>query len=309
MKILFVVIFIFINFICNAISDDFFIKVKVNNSIITNHDIENEKKYLKIFNPKLKELEKMKLYNLAKSSLIKERIKKDEVIKFFDDIDNDLKLEKLVLKQMLSKYKIQSKNDLILKLKLENLDYDEFILKLKTDTLWNQIVFNRFKNSLNINKEYLKKDLEKKLNNKKKKFEYLLSEILIENKGSKDTKKTIKEIKNNIQNFGFQNTANIYSISSTAIYGGEIGWVKETQLSTKILKELKNLNLNEVSKPIDLGNNFLLLKINEKKEIKENINIDKLLEEYIEFEKNRQLNQYSLLYYKRIKQNSQIYEN
>ena len=58
--------------------------VKVQNEIITNVDIENEKKYLLFLNPKLKQLDRIKFNDIAKNSLITEIIKKKELENFYD---------------------------------------------------------------------------------------------------------------------------------------------------------------------------------------------------------------------------------
>ena len=81
-----VIIFLILTltFVQFSYGDSIEIKVKINNEIITNLDIENEKKYLLYLNPKLIELEKSKIEDLARNSLIAEIIKKIELEKFFD---------------------------------------------------------------------------------------------------------------------------------------------------------------------------------------------------------------------------------
>ena len=135
-----------------------------------------------------------------------------------------------------------------------------------------------------------------------------ISEILIEIDENEKFEIKLKEIKNYINSNNFKSAATKYSISNSASVGGNIGWVKETVLSNKIVNKLDKLNIDGITKPIKYPNGFLILMINDKKEIKQRFNLDKELEESIIFEKNKQLNQYSLLYYKKLKQNTIINE-
>ena len=68
--------FLFINFLNNNLYANIIIKVKVNDEIITNIDIEKEAEYLKILNPNLNQLNDDKVIELAKISLVNEIIKK-----------------------------------------------------------------------------------------------------------------------------------------------------------------------------------------------------------------------------------------
>ena len=65
---------------------------------------------------------------------------------------------------------------------------------------------------------------------------------------------------------------------------------------------------NDVSKYIKYPNGYLILKINDKKEMEQVINVERELNEMSNYEKNRQLNQFSLLFYKKLKQNININE-
>ena len=112
-----------------------------------------------------------------------------------------------------------------------------------------------------------------------------------------------------IEKFGFKIAANKYSKSDTSIYGGEIGWIKSSSLSEKIRKKISFINIGEITDVIHTPNGYLILKLNDKKEITEKFNLEKELEIQVQFEQNRQLNQYSLNYYKKLKQNANIYES
>ena len=68
------------------------------------------------------------------------------------------------------------------------------------------------------------------------------------------------------------------------------------------------MNIGDVTEPLKYPNGYLLLKINDKKEMKQIIDFEKELKELVKFERNKQLNQFSLLYYKKLKQNTKINE-
>ena len=124
----------------------------------------------------------------------------------------------------------------------------------------------------------------------------------------KESELKYQEIVNSINEIGFINTASVYSVSDTSKYGGDIGWVNERQLTKNINEGIKKLNIGEVSKAIVVPGGVLVLKINDKK--KEDLNIDKddMLKKQIAFEKNKQFNQFSLIYYNKIKFNAKVDE-
>ncbi len=290
----------------NIYSQEIQIKYKINNEIITNIDIENEKKYILFINPSIKKLSDEDLSILAKNSLIREKIKNRELKKIIKIKDKYKFLDKLEV-DLYKKNNLSNKNQFIKLLNSHNLRYDQVINKLKFEGLWNQLIYSKYKDSVKIDKTYLKKKLKKQILNNKK-YEYHLSEILFDISQNESLESKFIKIKKSVNKIGFQNTANKYSISNTASKGGNIGWVKETLLSNEILKILYKLNIGYFSNPIPYPNGYLILKINDKKEIKQNINIESELNDLIKFETNKQLNQFSLLYYKRLKKNSVIDE-
>ena len=282
------------------------IKYKIGNEIITNVDILNEQKLLLFLRPDLKKLNSTEIKELSKNSLIKEIIKKKELRKYFD-------LEKkynFIDELRINLYNFKNiKNDKQFEelIKNENIEEKNLIDKLKIEALWNELIYNKFYNLVKIDRDYLKKQLEKKISSDLK-FSYNLSEILFELNQNETKDKKFKLIKNNINKNGFEYSASKFSISNSSSNGGSIGWVKETLLSKEIINVIKNISVGDFSKPIEYPNGYLILKVNEKKIIKEKIDIAKELEEFIKFEKNKQLNQFSLLFFRKIKQNQSIYE-
>ena len=304
-KILFV-LFLLI-FTSYKLEAKIYIKYKIGDQIITNFDIENEIKNLIFFRPNLEKLSKDELDKIAKNTLIREIIKNTEIRKAFNNI-NSIDLEKKVKQRLFAYKKVKNEDELIQILKKDNINYKEIVEKVKYETLWNELIFQKFNKSVKIDKDYLSKKLKAKIY-KNRKFEYNLSEILFEVDNNENLSKKNDEILNSIKKYGFKASASKYSISSSASVGGNIGWVKETVLSDKIVNKLDKLNIDGITKPIKYPNGFLILMINDKKEIKKEIKFDEELNEFIKFEKNKQLNQFSQLYYKRLKQNTIINAN
>ena len=119
----------------------------------------------------------------------------------------------------------------------------------------------------------------------------------------------INEIKLSINDIGFNNTANIYSISNTSKLGGKVGWVSENSLSQDILTKLKAIDVGEYTDVIQLQNNFLILKIEDIRINQNNLDKQKEFEKIVEIETNKQLNQFSKIYYNKIKKNYSLNEN
>ena len=304
-KILFVLFLL--TFASYKLDAKIYIKYKIGDQIITNFDIENEINNLIFFRPSLERLSKDELNKIAKNTLIREIIKNTEIRKAFNNI-NSIDLEKKVKQRLFAYKKVKNEDELIQILRKDNINYKEIVEKVKYETLWNELIFQKFNKSVKIDKDYLSKQLKAKIY-KNRKFEYNLSEILFEVDNNENVIKKNDEILNSIKKYGFKASASKYSISSSASVGGNIGWVKETVLSDKIVNKLDKLNIDGITKPIKYPNGFLILIINEKKEIKKEINFDEELNEFIKFEKNKQLNQFSQLYYKRLKQNTIINAN
>ncbi len=303
----FLIVIFFLNLNNLVLGDLIEIKVKIQNKIITNLDIENEKRYLFFLNPKLQELEKVRIQNIAIESLITDIIKKKELEKYFD-FSKNRKLIDIVEKNLYLKKNIKSKENFLLLLESLNLDYDTIREKFYIEALWNRLVYEKYATNVVINKNELKKKIQIQINQDKKKFSYNLSEIFFEDGLNESLDKKIFKINESIKNIGFENTANIYSSANTAKKGGLVGWINELQMSNKILREISRLNINQVSKPIKLQNGYILIKLNDKKEIKQKINLDEELKKLINNETNRQLNNFSTIFYKKLKKNIEINE-
>ena len=150
------------------------------------------------------------------------------------------------------------------------------------------------------------KKIQKQKNKTKK--EYLLSEIVFEKNKNEDINQIIKNILSSIEKIGFSNTANIYSISESSKLGGKIGWIDEKNLSEKIIVELNRLEEQQHSQVMKIGNNFLILKIEEIKFNRIKIDQKEELNRMIVYETNKQLNQFSRIFFNKSKINYTINE-
>ena len=284
--------------------------IKINEHIITNVDIKNEYNYLLALNNNLASLTKSEGYKIAKDSLVREIIKSDEIEKYVDLKNfNDENLMKNVLNNLTFALKLNSILELENYLNTYNISIENVKNKMATEVLWNQLIFSKYKNKLNIDEKKLNNQIENsgflEQNNE---IQYELSEILYEVKNKDEFNDLTNLIINDIQTIGFKNTANKFSISETSKLGGYLGTLNETQLSKEIRQLLSTINIGDFTKPIKVGNNFLILYINDKKLIKRNIDKEVLLNNLIEAERQKQLNNFSQIYYNKIKINNLINE-
>ena len=299
------ILFIFLFFTSQSYSENAFIKVYVDNDIITNIDIKKEADYLSLLNPRLFELDENSKYEIAKKSLINEIIKKKEITKFID-LNKKNPLEEEMLKNLFTKLNMSQQDFEKVLLEKKSYTIKEIKEKLKIEIFWNDLIYLKFQNQIRIDKEKLQKKIER-LSDKEIK-EYSLSEIVFEKKKDQKLESIIKKINSSISDIGFENTANIYSISDSAKFGGSIGSIKESNLSKKIINKIENLKEGQHSKVIQINNNFLILKIDKIELIKLEINKNEELEKMIKFETNRQLNQFAKIYFSKSKINYIINE-
>ena len=299
-----ILFFFFINISTNLVSANIEIKYKINNDIITNTDIDNEKNYLLFIRPSLKSLPNKEIIKISENSLIREIIKKNELNEVFDINEADKYINK-VKKNLYRFTNVNNENDLKKLLKSNNIEYENVIEKMKYESLWNELIFRKFNSSVKLNKNKLRSDLELKIKNNKK-YEYNLSELLFELNKTEKVYKTYEDIIDYVKLNNFKSAAFKYSIANSSKSGGEIGWIKETLLSKDLNNKLKKLKKNEITEPIKYPNGYLILKINDKREMKQVVNFDEEFKDLVNFEKNKQLNQFSILFYKKLKQNSKI---
>ena len=281
------------------------ILVKIEDQIITSLDVSNEYKYLVALNPNIKNSKKNDIYKIAKRSVIQEKIKKIEIKKNFNNPKIPQKFIEQILQNVYSKIGFANLEDFKKYLISNNIDFENVKNKLEIEALWNELIFIKFSSKIKIDR----KELEQKIKNNSKFLKsYLFSEISFEVSNLKELDNKSKEIDKVINDKGFEVAALEYSISPTSNLGGKLDWINENSLNKSVRSAIKNLKINEHTKPINVPSGFLILKIDDIKSTKIEIDIESELEKLENYEKNNQLNQYSKIYFSKIKKDLEISE-
>ncbi len=275
-----------------------FIKAKVNNQIITNIDVKNERNYLLALNPNLRNLSEENINKYAVDSLINEKIKKMEIERRYEITVNKNVIKKII-SDLYSKIGISDIDTFKEHLNNYNINLDLVKDKISIEVAWNDYIVNRFNNLILVDEVKIRKKINQ-LSKKNSVENILLSEIIFTIKDNEDLEKKYFLIKDSINNIGFEETAKIYSVSESKNNGGKIGWVYKSQLSSKISDQIDKIKVGEFTSPITTPGGFIILKINDKKDQLLEINEDEQFTKAVNFEKNRQLTKYSTLHYKRI---------
>jgi peptidyl-prolyl cis-trans isomerase SurA len=288
-------------------AESVFISYRINQEIITNLDIEKEKRYLRALNDQLANLDEQTISELAKVSHIKEVVKKIELLKYFD-LDQKNPLLKKVLKDFYNKLGLNSEDEFKIFLDQHDLTIDYIVKKMEIESTWNQLIFDTYRNQIVMqDKEILLKKI-RGANLKKNNKKYLLSEILFELETGEKLDKKIDKINKSIDEIGFKNTANTYSISDSNKFGGALGWIDEKNLNNQLIKILGKLEIGNHSQPIQIPRGLLILKIENIKSEKVLINETEELKKMLQFGKNKQLERFSKIHYNKVKINTDINE-
>ena len=300
---LIIIFLLSISFFNNTLAKENKILVKVNNEIITSVDILNEIKFLSYVNKEFINIEKNQQIQIAKNSLIKDKIKSIEILKFKENYNlEDENFEKII-KNYFGNQNIENLEDLKI---FFNNDLDiEFIReKVSIDTFWKGLIYEKFHKNVKINELEIKKNILEK----EKQREYLLSEIVFTLNKDEKLNQKLEKITNIIKKRNFTEAAFNFSISDTSGNGGELGWIKESVLNKKIKNELKNINKGEFTKPITIPGGFLILYKKDSREIKNSLDIKNEIKSIINRKTNDQLNRLSNIYLKKLRKNIQINE-
>ena len=283
------------------------ILLKIDNDIITTFDIYEEIKFLKLFNPQLNNLSENEIFEISKNSILKDRIKRIEILKFVKEIKVDDRFLVRLIKNRYSEIGLNSLDSFENYLSKNKLDVDKVKEKISTELIWNDIIFQKFNSKVSVNREEIKKSI---LENPQKKTQekLLLSEITFNVDKKVDFEKKSKKIFEDIEKTGFKNAALIHSESRTASNGGLIGWVKFDNINNSIKTEISNLNIGQYSKPVRTSSGFIIVKIEDKKVDKIDINLNREIEEMIKFKTNEQLDQFSNIYFNKIRKDLTIHE-
>ena len=303
-KIIFLFFFFLIFFANKAFTKENKIILKLNNEIITTVDILNEIKFLSIMNKEFKNIEKNKKIEIAKNSLIKQKIKFIEISKFKENIYLEDNILEEIIKNYFSNIKIDSIKNFEIFFEKENLNIEFVKEKIFINTFWNQLIYKKFSKNVKINKS----EIEKNIKNKKKQREYLLSEIVFTIDNNENLEKKLELINKVINEKNFSEAALNFSISDTANNGGKLGWIKEEILNNKIKNEIKITEIGKFTKPIVIPGGFLILNIENIRENEKNIDVEKEIKNIVEEKTNDQLNRFSNIYINKLKKNIQFNE-
>ena len=305
----FFLLIIFFNFFFNwpVYSIESYVILKVNNNVITNIDIDNEYRYLIALSPDLQNVNKETVMKLAKDSIIREKIKEDELMKYYDlNVKNKFIDE--IISNFYKKMGMKNINEFKNYLSKYNLNFKDIENKIGIEAAWNDLVYMKFANRIKINELEMKKEIKKNILDHKEQNSYFISEILFTAENYEKLQKKYKSIEKSILEIGFNNTANIHSVSDTAKLGGKIGWISDSQLNETIKKEIINLKIGEHTKPVTIPGGFLIIKLNDIKKEEIDSNFDEEFNKKVNSERNSQLKNLSEIYFKKIKKNSTISE-
>ena len=279
---------------------------KIDNEIITSIDIYEEIKFLKIFNPEVNSLNDSELFEISKNSIIKDKVKKIEILNFVQDLKVEDKFFLRLIKIKYPNKNINSIKNFENYLEDNDLNIDIIREKFTIELIWNDIIYQKFGAKIVINKDKIKEEILQSQQNEIQK-ELLLSEIIFDVANKVEFKDKYEKILSDIEKVGFKNAALIHSNSDTASSGGVIGWVKEENLNKNLKNIISKLEPGQFSKPIRTSSGFIIIQLDDKKEYQTKLNLDKKIEEIIRFKRNEQLNQFSSMYLNKIKKNYTIY--
>lgn len=276
--------------------------IKVGNEIVTSYELKNKimrsliLSGIEINQDNIDKIKKKSVENLISNKLIKIEIKKYD----FEVSQNQIKS---YIKSMSPLDESELKN----RFKEYNLDYDLFLEEIEYQLKWQKLIYNTYSNKISINND----DIENELKNFQKKnskiIEYNLSEIEIPFKNKDLLDGLIKEIKELISKDGFEDTAIKLSISPSASNKGMLGWVTSASLSKKMNNILKNLKVNEISKPIKKIDSILFIRLNDIREINNNVtNSENFKEKLVNRKKNELFNLYSRSHISKLRNSSVI---
>ena len=306
LKIIITVLFLTVLSIKNSNSIENKILFKIDNEIITTIDIYEEIKFLRIFNPEISNLDEIELFEISKNSILRDKIKKVEILKFVKDLEVEDKFILNLIRAKYAKLNIDTLENFKIYSKKNDLNYDYINEKLKIELIWNDLIYQKFFKKVNIDKAKIKKEISKNSKDKIQR-ELLLSEIVFNENDKMIFKKKHEKILLDINNIGFKKAALKHSDSDTASNGGLIGWVKEDNLNKNIKKIVSKLKTGQFSNPVRTSSGFIILKIEDEKEYLSKFDLDEKVEEVIRFKTNDQLNQFSSMYFNKIKKDLIIY--
>ena len=302
-KIFLIIISLFLVGKVNAeISDSLF--MTVGNEAVLKSDVVTEIKTILILNNKSYNNEKKdELQKVAINSIIKRKVKQIEIDRnnFFSFNKKDLEKEIIRLANNLSVDVDTLKNICA----SNELDFSSIENNIKTELMWNSLIFQLFKGKLKINADEINEQLQM-VQNQKKTNEYLISEILIEPVENNKIDSKIEEIKSRIESDGFENVAKSLGISESSLNGGDLGWLNEGSISEKIKTAIINTPVGKLSEAVLLTEGILIFKIRDKRVVDKNTSLEEKKNKLVNDEKIKILTMYSLSHYDKVRRSVSI---
>ena len=295
----------------SVVGSEIKILYKINNDVITSYDVKNESMYLKALNKNLENIPDEELSKTAIQSLIREKIKKDEIERVFEiDYERAMNSNDInnIIKNLYSNLDFNSDEDFYNYLKENNVTERNLKQKLVIEQMWNQLIVNKYNRLIKINQDDINKKVDEIINKNKEVTIFNLSEIVFLEKNKKENEEKYREIKKSIKEIGFDETAILYSISESAKLGGKIGWINENQISKKISNEISKIAIGEYSEIINTAGGNIILKLNEKKKEITGIDREKEIKKLTRFKKNQLFTEYSIIYYKELENKAYLNE-
>ena len=285
-----------------SIEDGLF--VTIGNRAITKLDVVNEIKIILILNNMSYSDDNRKiLQDMAVKSIIKRNVREIEISKhdFLEFSENDLinKLNKLADNLNMD---INTLKNICI---TNELDFSIIEDQIKTELLWNSLIFYLYRNRISVNFEEIEEQL-KLSQNRKEISEFLISEIVLKSVEKDKLESKIEEIKNKITIEGFENVAMNLSISQTAVKGGDLGWVNENEISKKFRSKIINTPIGSLSEPIFINEGILIFKVRDRRKLKNKLNLEELKNQLVNLEKSKILNMYSISHYDNLRKSTSV---
>ena len=273
---------------------------------ITLYDLKQEVKLLSILNPgKLENQSIEDLQSLGIESLTIKKIKEQEIKKNKLDATEDEEFIEYEISRVLKSLNMDK--PALERVFAENqLEISDLKNHISIEIKWNRLVYGMYQNKIKIDEESVNKKVEEYSMKENSYDEYFLSEIIVPVSDSQNPNDVYQKVKSRLFSEKFENVAREISISQTRDAGGEVGWVNEKTIAEIVIKKIKDLNVGEITSPILIPEGIMIIKLNNKREIKNEINKDQLKRKIILNERDKILTTYSKMYFNKLKSNAMI---
>jgi parvulin-like peptidyl-prolyl isomerase len=265
---------------------------KVGNEIITLIELENKiNTTLVLTNQEINQKNINNIKNLSLKKLIDIKVKQSETKKY------NIKIDELAIKshmQRISKQLNLEPSNLKEFFESNMISYDQYKEEIEIEYLWQRLIAEIYSSKINITEDQIEKEINEFSSNNEKIIEFKLAELEVSyDNDSKN--EIINEIKNSIKVIGFSKSVLKYSISNSSLDEGVIGWVNSKSISSKLINEIENLKIGDVSKEILGAETLVFYKMLDKRinEISNQTNSDQLRKNIISQKQNELLNLYS----------------